>query len=95
MLNYFRNTFKYLRGMCLATDVILLVLSLVYNHLIIYVFVTGVGCEVTFLGSSELNNVPYISAKVSSTMSFSHKETWMLGLKIWMLKLLGVSKYLT
>ena len=81
--------------MCLATDVILLVLSLVNNHLIIYVFVTGVGCEVTFLGSSELNNVPYISAKVSSTMSFSHKEIWMLGLKIWMLKFLGVSKYLT
>ena len=81
--------------MCLATDVILLVLSLVNIHLIIYGFVTGVGCEVTFLGSSELNNVPYISAKVSSTMSFSHKETWMLGLKIWMLKFLGVSKYLT
>ena len=81
--------------MGLATDVIFLVLSSVNNDLHIYVFATGVGCEITYVGSTELNNVPYISAKVTWTISFSDKETWMLRLKIWMLKFLGVSKYLT
>ena len=81
--------------MVLVTDVIFLVLSSVNNDLHIYVFATGVGCEVTYVGSTELNNVPYISAKVTWTISFSDKETWMLRLKIWMLKFLGVSKYLT
>ena len=50
--------------MGLATDVIFLVLSSVNNDLHIYVFVAGVGCEVPYVGSPELNNVPYISAKV-------------------------------
>ena len=81
--------------MGLATDVIFLVLSSVNDDLNIYVFATGVGCEVTYVGSTALNNVPYISAKVTCTISFSDKETWMLRLKIWMLKFLWVSKYLT
>ena len=48
----------------IATDVIFLVLPSINNDLIIYVFATGVGCEITYVGSTELNNVPYISAKV-------------------------------
>ena len=81
--------------MRLATEVIFPVLSSVNNDLHIYVFATAVGCEVTYVGSIELNNVPYVSAKVTCTISFSDKETWMLRLKIWMLKFLGSSKYLT
>ena len=50
--------------MGLVTDVIFLVLSSVNNDLYIYVFFAGVGCEVPYIGSAELNNVPYISAKV-------------------------------
>ena len=81
--------------MGLATDVIFLALSSVNNDLHIYVFATGVGCEITYLGSTVMNNVPYISAKVTCTINFSDKETWVLRLKIWMLKFLWESKYLT
>ena len=81
--------------MGLGNDVIFLVLLSVNNDLLIYAFATGVGCEVTCVGSTELNNVPYISAKVTWTISFSDKETWMFRLKIWMLKFLEASKYLT
>ena len=48
-----------------ATDMIFLVLSSVNNDLVIYVFATGVGCEITYIGGAELNNVPNISAKVT------------------------------
>ena len=92
---HFEAHFKYLHQMGLATEVIFLVLASVNNDLHIYVLPTGLGCEVTYLGSTELNIVPYISAKVTCTISFSDKETWMLRLKIWMLKFLGASKYLT
>ena len=76
-------------GMEFATDVIFLLLSSINNDLVIYVFATGVGCEITYVGSSELNNVPYI------TINFSDKETWMLRLNIWMISVLEGSKYLT
>ena len=84
--------FKHLHRMGLATDMIFLVLSSVNNDLHIYVFVAGVNCEITYVGVTELNNFPYISAKLTCTFSFSDKETWILRLKIWMLKFLGVSK---
>ena len=54
------------------------------NDLHIYVFATGVACEVTHVGST-----------VTCTISFSDKETWMLRWKIWMLKFLGANKHLT
>ena len=78
-----------------AADVIFLVLSSENNDLIIYVFTTGAGYEITYVGSTELNNVPYISAKVTCTTSFSDKETWMIRLDIWMISVLEGSKYLT
>ena len=81
--------------MWLATDVIFLVLSSLNNDLDIYVFAAGVGCEATYVGSTEWNNVTYISAKVTCTIRFSDKETWMLRSKICMFKLLRVRKYLT
>ena len=61
----------------------------------IYICVSGVDCEVTYVGTTELNNVPYISVKITCMISFSDKETWMLRLKIWILKFLGESKYST
>ena len=66
----------------LATDVTFLVLSLVNNDLFIYVFATGVGCEITYVGNTELNNAAYINAKVTCMISFSDKETWMLRVEI-------------
>ena len=66
--------FKHLRRMEVATDVIFLVLSLVNNDLIIYVFAKGMSCEIAYVGCTELSNVPYISAKVPCTIIFSDKE---------------------
>ena len=60
--------------MGLVTDVVLLVLTAVNSDLHNYVFATGVGCEVTDVGSTELNNVPYISAKVTCAISSSDKK---------------------
>ena len=78
-----------------ATDVIFLVFASVDNDLIIYVFATGVGCGITYVGSTELNNVPYISAKVIFTNNLSDKETWMFTFNIWMISVLEGCKYLT
>ena len=69
--------------MGLATDMTFRILSSVSNDF--HVFATSVGCEDTYIGSTELNNVPYISSKVTCTINISDKETWMLRLKIWML----------
>ena len=68
--------------MQLATNVTILILSSVNNDLFVYVLTTGVGCEITCVGITEMNHVPYISAKVTCTISFSDRETWMLRLKI-------------
>ena len=66
----------------LATDVTFLFLSSVNNDLFIYVFSTGVGYEITYVGTTELNYVPYISTRATCTINFSVKETRMLRLKI-------------
>ena len=65
-----------------ANDVIFLVLLSVNSYLVIYVFARRVGCKITYVGCTELNNVPYISAKVTCTINFSDRETWMLRLNI-------------
>ena len=52
------------------------------------------GCEVTYVGPTELKNIPYISARVTCTINFSDKETCMPRLKIWMLSFLERSKCL-
>ena len=51
-------------------------------YLFTYVFATGVGCEITYVGNTELNNAAYINAKVTCMISFSDKETWMLRVEI-------------
>ena len=80
--------FKCLLRMELESDVIFLVLSSVNNDLFIYIFVTSVSCEIRYVGTAELKNIPYISARVTCTINVSVKETWMLKLKIWMLSFL-------
>ena len=79
---YLEANFKHLLGMGFASDVIFVVLSSGNTYLIIYVFATGVGCEITYVVCTKLNNVPYISAKVTCTINFSEKEIWMLRLNI-------------
>ena len=74
MSNYFLNTFRQ------TIDVNFLILSSVNNHLHIYVFASGVDCKVTGVGSTELNNVSYISAKVTCAISFKNKKS--LGAQI-------------
>ena len=68
--------------MVLATDAIFLVLSPVNNDVFIYVFVTCVDCEITYVGNTEFSNVSYVSAKVTCRINFSEKDTWMLRVKI-------------
>ena len=53
------------------------------------------GCEIKYVGTAKLNYIPYISARVTCTINFNVRETWMLKLKIWVLSFLKVSKYLT
>ena len=81
--------------MKLATDAIFLVLSSVNNDLFIYVFAINMGCEIIYVGTTELKNIPYISARVTCTINLSVKETLIPRLNIWMLSFLEGSKYLT
>ena len=81
--------------MDLATDVVFLILSWTNNDFSIYVFDTGVGCEIRYIGNAELKDIPYISARASCTINFSVKETSMLKFKIWKLTFLEEITYLT
>ena len=74
---------------------IFMVLSSVNNDVHIYLSATDAGCEVTYVGCTEFNNLPRISAKVTWKISISDKKTWMLRLKIWMLNFLEASRYLS
>ena len=58
--------FKHLLWIELVTGVIFVVLSSVNNDLSIYVLATGVCCEIRYVGTTELKNVPYISATATS-----------------------------
>ena len=57
-----------------GTDVILRVFSSVNNDLSIYLFATGVGCDSRWVGTPELNNISYISARATYTINFSVKK---------------------
>ena len=62
------GNFTHLLGMGLVTDVVFLVLSSANNELIIYVFAAGVGCEIRYVGTTELKNTPYPGVPVQSTL---------------------------
>ena len=79
----------------LVTDIIFLVLSSANNDLTIYVFATGVGCEIRYVGTTELNNIPYLSRRANCTINFSVREISMPRLKFSMLSFLKESKYIT
>ena len=66
----------------LVNDVIFLVLLLGNNNLAIYESATSVGCDIRYVGTTEMKNIPYLSARAICTISFSVKETSMLRLKI-------------
>ena len=79
----------------LVTDVIFLVLLSANNDLTIYVFATGVGCEIRYVGTTELKNIPYLNGRATCTINFTFKESSLLRLKIWVLSFLKESKYIT
>ena len=66
LYTHLEANFKHLLWMKLVTDVIFLVLSSVNNDLSIYVFATGVGCEIRCVGTTKLKIIPYISATATS-----------------------------
>ena len=78
-----------------VTDVVFLVLSSESNDWTIYVFATSVDCKIRSAGSTELNNVPYLSSRATCTINVGVKETSMLRLEIWIISFLEESKYLT
>ena len=71
--------FKHLILMELVTDIIFLGLSSVNNDLFIYVFATSVGCKIRYVGTAQLKNIPYISARVTCRINFRVKETRVLA----------------
>ena len=79
----------------LVTDLLFLVLSSANNDLSTYVFATGVGCEIRYVGTTKLKNIAFISSRAFCTINFGIKETSMLRLKVRMLSFLEESKYLT
>ena len=66
-----------------ATDVIILFLSSANYDLFIYLFIyllaAGFGCEIRYVDTTELTNIPYISAKVTGTINFSIKNSLRSG----------------
>ena len=78
-----------------ATDVIILFLSSANYDLFIYLFIhsfiylfvylfiyllaAGFGCEIRYVGTTELTNIPYISANVTGTINFSIKNSLRSG----------------
>ena len=87
--NHLEANFNHLLGTELTTEVIFLVLSSLDDDL----FATDVGCEIKYIDTTELTNIPYISARATCTINFFVKKSWMLGLNIWMLRFLEASKY--
>ena len=79
----------------LVVDVVFLVLSIANNDLNIYLFAAGVGCEIRYVSTTELKNIPYLIVRANSIINVSAKENSMLRLKIWMLSFLKESKLLT
>ena len=49
----------------LTTDVNFLVLSSVNNNLFLYVLATSMICEIRYVGTGKLKNIPYINLRLS------------------------------
>ena len=59
-----------------------MVLSSLNTDLFISVFDTSVDCDIRDGDTIELKNILYIGARVTGTINFRVKETWMLRSKI-------------
>ena len=57
----------------LATDVIFQVFSSANNDFLIYVFAAGVVYEIRYVGTTELKNIPYVSAGHARSASVTEK----------------------
>ena len=55
---HFEANFKHLFKMELVTDIIFLIISSVNNDSSIYLFDTGVCCEMSYVGNTELKDIP-------------------------------------
>ena len=73
-LKYLEANFRNLIGIELTNDLTLPFLSLVNNDL--FFFVTGIGCEIECVGTTESNNILYISIRVTCTIKFNIKENF-------------------
>ena len=62
----------------LVVDVVFLVLSTANNDLNIYLFAADVGCEIRYVSTTELKNIPYLSVRTNSIINVSAKENSML-----------------
>ena len=50
--------------------------SFISKQWLIYLFATGVSCEIACVDTTKLKNIPYISVRVTCTINFSIKETF-------------------
>ena len=73
-LKYLEANFTNLIEIELTNNLTLPFLSLVNNDL--WFFLTGVGCEIECGGTTESNNILYISVTVNSTIKFNIKENF-------------------
>ena len=76
--------------MDLTNDLNLPFLSLKNNDFCFF-FVTGVGCEIPCVGTTESNDILYMSVRVTCKIKFNINE----NSKTWMFNFLDRSNYLT
>ena len=86
---HFEVNIKNLLGIELTNDLTLPFLPIVINDSC--VFVADVGCEIERVGTTESNNILYISVRVTRAIKFNINENF----KTWMLNFLDRSIYLT
>ena len=87
---HLESNFNNLFEMELTNDLNLPFLSLENNDFCFF-FVTGVGCEIGCVGTTESNDILYISARVTRKIKFNINENF----KTWMFNFLDRSNYLT
>ena len=71
---HLQKYFKQLLGMELAPNVVFLAPSSVNSDFFIYVFATNVDCEIRYVGTAKLKNIPYIIATVTCTIKLRVKR---------------------
>ena len=85
---HLESNFNNLFEMELTSDLILPFLSFEKND---FFFVTGVGCEIGCVGTTESNDILYMSVRVTCKIKLNINE----NSKTWMFNFLDRSNYLT